>query len=261
LARADETPFAAIYTTEVMPEGAAEVEQWLTWASGKTQESFNSIEGRTEFEYGFSNRFLGALYANYEWTRVVPHGPDAPDGLKDTTRFAGFSAEMIYQVLNPFTDAVGLALYAEPSIGANERALEFKLLLQKNFLDDRLVLAMNANLEYVWVKNAGIWEDETALEFFLGAAYRFAPGWYAGVEFLNENAYSGHIFAGAHAETNAFYLGPTLHYAAESWWATLGLEEQLPLAGNPGGDPAEITHGYLTGAERFRLRLRIGVAL
>src|SRR3954463_4218668 len=67
-AMADESPFASIYTTEVMPAGTAELEQWLTWASDKIQERFDTVQGRSELEYGFSDRFLGSLYANYEWT-------------------------------------------------------------------------------------------------------------------------------------------------------------------------------------------------
>jgi hypothetical protein len=263
-ARADETPFASVYTTEVMPQGAMEVEQWLTWKSSKPDEHFDAVEGRTEFEYGVSNRLLLSLYANYQHTKIDPIGPGAPDGPEDTTRFTGFSAEMIYQVLNPYTDPFGFALYLEPAIGAGERALEAKLLFQKNFLDDQLVLAANINLEYVWAHDvaADDWEHETGLEFYLGASYRFAPGWFGGVEFLNENGYSGHIlFDAAHPQENAFYFGPALHYASENWWATLAVYEQLPWAGNPAHEPDALSHGLLVGAERLRVRFRVGVAL
>ena len=263
-ARADETPFASIYTTEMMLQGAMEIEQWLTWTNSKPDERFDEVEGRTEIEYGVTNKFLLSLYANYRRTKIVPLGPGAPDGPEDTTRFTGFSAEAIYQVLNPYTDPFGFALYLEPAIGAGERALEAKLLFQKNFLDDRLVFAANINIEYVWAHDvaAGILDHETALEFYLGASYRFAPGWFGGVEFLNENGYSGHLlFDDAHAETNAFYFGPALHYAAQGWWATLAVYEQLPWAGNPAHDPGAISHGLLVGAERLRLRFRVGVEL
>ena len=32
-------------------------------------------------------------------------------------------------------------------------------------------------------------------------------------------------------EHSAYFLGPTLHYSAERWWATLGWRHQLPLTG------------------------------
>jgi hypothetical protein len=262
-AQADESPFGSIYTTELLPRGAMEAEQWVTGARGKPDERFDEVTGRSELEYGVSDRFLLSLYANYRWNKVVPHGPGAPDGPEDTTRFTGFSAEAIYQILNPYTDPFGFALYLEPSIGAGERSLEVKLLFQKNFLDDRLVLAGNLNTEYVWVHDVGTgaWDHETGLEFYLGASYRFAPGWFGGVELLNENSYSGHLFEGAHAEANAFYFGPALHYAAPGWWATLAVYEQLPWAGNPAHAPGAVSHGLLVEAERLRARFRLGVAL
>src|SRR6185295_9540298 len=259
-ARADESPFASIYTTELLPQGAIEIEQWLTWKHKKPEEQFDLLEGRTEIEYGFTNRFLGAFYLNYEHSKIEPKGPGAPDGPDDTTKFTGFNAEFIYQVLNPFTDPLGFALYFEPAIGDGERALEFKLLFQKNFMEDRLILAANLNVELVWAHADAldIWERESAFEIYLGASYRVAPGWFAGVELLNENAFDGHL---KHAVDNAYYFGPTVHYAAENWWATLGVFAQLPWAGNPADEPGAISSGYLVGAERLRARLRIGVTL
>jgi len=263
-ARADESPFGSVYTTELLPQGGSEAEQWVTWATSKPDERFDEVEGRTEIEYGITNRFQLALYANYSWTKIVPKGPGAVDGFEDTTRFNGFSAEAIYQVLNPFTDSFGFAVYLEPAIGANERALEGKLLFQKNFMEDRLILAANVNLELEWEHDAAAdeWEHESALEFYLGASYLFAPGWYGGVELLNENGYEGHVlFNHGHAETNAFYFGPALHYGSERWWATLAVYQQLPWAGNPADDAGALSHGLLVDAERYRVRFRLGVRL
>ena len=263
-AQADESPFASIYTTELLPEGGAEAEQWVTWANSKPDERFDEAEGRTEVEYGLSSRFQLSLYANYEWTRIVPKGPGALEAATDTTRFSGFSGEAIYQVLNPFTDAFGFAVYLEPAIGAGEREIEGKLLFQKNFLEDQLILAANVNLEYQWEHDVAAqeWEHGTALELYLGVSYRLAPGWYGGVEFLNENGFEGHLlFDRAHAATNAFYFGPALHYGSETWWATLAVYQQLPWAGNPAHEPGALSHGLLVEAERFRVRFRMGVRL
>jgi hypothetical protein len=99
--QADESPFASIYTTETLPEGETEVEQWATWTSSKPDERFDEVVGRTAFEYGVTSRFQLALYANYARTKIVPYGPGAPDGPADTTRFNGFSAEAIYHLLDP----------------------------------------------------------------------------------------------------------------------------------------------------------------
>src|ERR1700704_1422884 len=116
-ARADESPFASIYTAETETQGEAEVEQWVTWANSKPDERFDEVVGRTEVEYGVTNRFQLALYANYSWTKIVPKGLGAPDGPVGTPRFTGFSAEAIYQLLDPDIDDFGIALYLEPAIG------------------------------------------------------------------------------------------------------------------------------------------------
>ncbi|HYM17556.1 MAG TPA: DUF6662 family protein [Micropepsaceae bacterium] len=258
----DDMPFAWVYPAETGAKGELEVEQWLTFSSNKTQEAYDALAGRTEVEYGAIDRLSLAVYANYAWTRTVPYGPAAPDTRSEASRFSGFSGEAIYQLLDPAADPIGLALYLEPGIQAGERSVEFKLLLQRDLFDNRLVIAANANLEYVWSHaESGGWEQVSALEFLLGLAYRFAPDWSAGFELVNENAYSGHLLAGARAETRAFYLGPTIHYGHDGWWATVGLSQQLPWAGNPGRTPGGTTHGYVTDAERFRLRLRLGFEL
>src|SRR6266446_5829867 len=70
--RADDSPFASIYTTEALPQGEIEVEQWVGWASSKPGEQFDRVVGRTEVEYGVTSRFQLALYANYARTKIVP---------------------------------------------------------------------------------------------------------------------------------------------------------------------------------------------
>lgn len=251
--------FASIYLTDTQPKGAFEFEQWATWAWQKPQEDFRTFEGRSEIEYGITDHWMVALYANYSATRIAPHGAGAPDDTVDETKFDGFAAETIWQVSDPYTNPIGVALYLEPSIGNGTRGLEAKLLLQKNFLDDRLILAANINVEWEWEHEDHEWERASALEFYAGAAYRFAPNWNIGVELLNENEYDKHVFfgGGEHVAT-AFYAGPVLHYAGERWWATLAYSRQLPWANGADG---EIQDSLVTGAERNRVRFRIGVEL
>jgi hypothetical protein len=258
---ADESPFSYVYLTEVLPPGALEIEQWATFAWDKPEEDFSQFKGRTEFEVGISNRFQVAAYLNYAHTRVVPKGPGAPNSAENEWEFESVSAEAIYQVMNPLTQPFGLAFYVEPAVGRHERELELKLLLQKNLLEDRLVLAANAILEYEWEYDHGDWERESALDFYFGAAYRVAPAWFAGGEFLTETGYEGHIFQGSEAETTAYYAGPTVHYATQNWWTTLSMLGQLPWANNHTDEADELTNGYVTGKERWRVRLRVGVPL
>src|SRR5215510_14753022 len=98
-ARADESPFAYTYLTEVLPQGAIELEQWVTWKHKKPQQQFDVFEGRTEIEYGFTDRFLVALSLNYEHVDIEPDFGEP----ENTTKFTGINAEFIYQVWSPFT--------------------------------------------------------------------------------------------------------------------------------------------------------------
>src|SRR5215510_12822751 len=138
-ARADESPFAYTYLTEVLPQGSIELEQWVTWKHKKPQEKFDVFEGRTEIEYGFTDRFLGAFYLNYEHVKIEPDGPGAPNGPEETTKFTGVNAEFIYQVWSPFTDRFGFVLYAESSTDSGTLALECTLPFPKNFQEDSLI--------------------------------------------------------------------------------------------------------------------------
>src|SRR5258706_14530750 len=99
-ALADETPFASIYTTELLPKGAMESQQWVSWKHKKPQEQFDQVEGRTEFEYGVSNKFLASLYANYEHTKIGPNGPGAPDGAAEGMKNDASTAEFFYHALD-----------------------------------------------------------------------------------------------------------------------------------------------------------------
>lgn len=259
---ADESPFSSIYTTDVLPAGGKEIEQWLTWENGRPFETYNRLEGRTEFEYGFTNDFQGALYLNYDWIKNTPKTPDADTGFEDDTHFTGVSGELIYRLTDPYTHPLGFALYVEPLIGADKREIEFKALVQKNFLDDRLVLAGNGVLEYEWTKEGREWEHNTEAKFLLGLSYRVAPNWFAGAEFQYKREFDGHVFSGeSEAAADSFFLGPTLHYTQENWWLTLAAQAQLPTAGNLNGELNETVDGYAHEEPRLSLRLRFGIEL
>lgn len=75
-ALAEESQFAYVYTTDLLPKGAKEVEQWMTWRHGRSQGDFDVWEGRTEVEYGVTDKFQAAFYANYATTRTFHNNVD-----------------------------------------------------------------------------------------------------------------------------------------------------------------------------------------
>lgn len=257
-ALADKSPFAGLYTTDTLPAGAAELEQWLTWKHGRPGQSYDKLEARSEYEYGVTSDLQLGGYLSFEWSRVRPHGAAAAAEAK----FSGVSAEAIYRIWDPYTHPIGVALYIEPAIGPDMRKLEWKLLLQKNFLDDRLVLAANFVLENEWEREAGNWGKKTEFNILAGAAYRFAPNWSGGLEFASQREFDGILpWQSSNAAANSYFLGPTIHYASADYFVTLGVQAQLPWAQNLSGTPGETVGGFAHEEERVRVQLRIGVEL
>jgi hypothetical protein len=278
-AYADEPLFGFLYTTDLLPQGGKEVEEWLTWRHQKNSGYYDQLEGRTEAEYGVTDQLQAALYANYNWTQAYHNGPfgatTPPEQFSDyvvgpndhfnASRFVGVSGEAIYRLLSPYTDLVGLAFYTEPTVGDNFRETENRIILQKNFLDDLLVVAFNFTYapEFRYLPNAtGIgssWQEETDVNFDLGVSYRFIENWSAGFEFLNENEYNSFNFT---QQTNGgYYLGPTLHYGGERFFVQLTAVWQMPWASpHEATVPGALVGGYIgdNDFERFRLRIKAG---
>jgi hypothetical protein len=255
-ARADDQPFLTLYTTDIQPEGGREFEQWLKWKAGHANESFNSFESRSELEYGFTDNLQGSLYLNYDRERTRPHLPLEP---ADSSDAVGVSGELIWRVMNPYFDPFGLAFYVEPSVSALEREFETKILFQKNFLNDTLRWAVNVNFEDTWEKTPlGHWDPTSALEFDTGVAYNVTPDFSVGLEFDNERGFDGLILGGSpDAQTDSYYLGPTIQYIGHPWAVTFGAQMQLPVASNLAGIPGNVVNGYTAGDEHFRLALKV----
>ena len=178
-------------------------------------------------------------------------------------RLNGTSAEFKYQVLSPYKDKVGLALYQEPGYGTIEEAdgtrhqeieLEGKLILEKHWLEDKLISAFNYTLEPEWEKADGDsgFGVHLKMEGSFGLAYRIAPRWYAGLETRVQTE-----FENADLNRSQFvtvFVGPALHYGSNRWWATLTVLPQV------WGWPDSSGTGGLTldDHERLEVRLKVG---
>src|SRR5262249_61027165 len=93
------------------------------------------------------------------------HAGHNPATQFDSYHFESVSLEGIYRLLSPYKDPIGLALYFEPSMGDQETELEWKILLQKNWLEDRLVWALNVKYELENEKTGGgIYEHDRMVE-------------------------------------------------------------------------------------------------
>lgn len=254
---ADDQPFLTLDTTDIEPEMGRELEQNVTWTSGKSGQSFNAIEGETEFEYGFSDQILLAAAAEYDWTRTRDNLAPRSRAV-DGTAFDAVRAEMIYQAMNVYFDPVGVGLLVSPGVGRNSRSVETKLLLQKNFFNDRLRTAINLGGEFGTERNDGAWVDVSTLTLDAGIAYNITWEWSAALEFNAAHDFDGLLLNGrAIPSSSTFYLGPTVQYVTLPWKLTLGAQAQLPWASDATHTPGALDNGFLSDSERFRIMFRV----
>jgi hypothetical protein len=274
VANASESPFGWLYTADVQPPGTFEYEHWSFLQHDQAGGTYEYLQNSEELEYGITNRLQVSGYLNWSYVNARRNEPDGTtagpgtdigpddDPFARYTRwhFDSVALEVLYLMLNPLTDPLGLAVYVEPEIGPDTREIELRIIAQKNFLDDRLILALN-----VWTAferestNAGV-EKATMLELDLGASYRFARNWSAGIEGRNHREFSDYGYT--QPEHSAWFLGPVVHYASQRWWATVGYRHQLPVAETFTREQREVTRGgriYGDEHSRDEFIVKIGI--
>jgi opacity protein-like surface antigen len=268
-AKADENFFGYTYGAETLPAGQTEAYLWVTDRRGKSEGHYDAQDYRLELEHGLTNRLQGSLYLNFASHHIRGLEPEFEDVDRDFG-FQGISTEFKYNVLSPYKDGLGLTLYAEPAWsrihGGGEKGteyeLELKAILQKNFLDDKLIWAANLTAEFEWEREkeedeiTGLveheWEKELAIEATTGLSYRVAPNWFLGVEGRYHSEYPDWTH-GLDREHYALFLGPSLHYGGKKWWFTATYLPQIH--GSP-NEPGSSLH--LDEHEKRELRLKIG---
>ncbi|HUK21554.1 MAG TPA: DUF6662 family protein [Gemmatimonadales bacterium] len=275
---AQESAFGYVITTDLLPKGAREIQQAVTWRHEKIAGYFDGLDFRTEIEYGLTSRLQAALELNYSWNQAYHNGPlgattpaepfsydhPDPDAHYSATRFVGVSGELTYTILSPYTDPFGLALYEDLTGGPQFFESETKLILQKNFLDDLLTFAFNftyaPELRYFSPEaETPSWQEETDVNAYFGVTYRFHRNWWAGLEFLNEREYNSYDFT--EWTNSGYYVGPSFHYGGKTFFAAIVFLEQLPWATvHEATLPGAVVDDrvYDNDFERYRVRLRVG---
>lgn len=255
--RADENLFGYVSGAETLPKGHYDLYQTTTARTGKDAGYYRGWDSETEAEYGVTDKLQvsGTLVQHYFDVKNVP-------GLDDQNRyqFGGVELAAKYRFTSVFKDGYGLALRPEIGFmrhddvaGILERMIYVAptLLYQKNFLDDTLIFAANGGVQLAWGKKpAEEYDHELSLKAGAGVSYRFAPNWFAGVE---THAVSEYPMFNQFEHTVVF-AGPSLHYAARRWWATLSWAWQI------WGREVDATVPRMTFAEETRneFRLKLG---
>ncbi|HAM71761.1 MAG TPA: hypothetical protein DCM86_08975 [Verrucomicrobiales bacterium] len=263
--QAEENPFGYLYTTSIIPRGEWELTQWTTGRVAKDHGSYLGMDFATELETGLTEHLQTALYLKANYHRLKG-AQGSGEVFQDRNRFgvSGTSAELKYQLFSPAKDGFGMALYLEPGYTTihksggeriDEIELEAKLLLEKRWMEDRLIGVFNYTLEPEWERGAGQSSFDTNLymEWGLGLSYRIAEGWRAGVETRVDTEFGGADLGGA--EFVSVSAGPSLHFERGEWWATLTVLPQI------WGWPDEAGKGGYTLAERERIEVRLKVGV
>ncbi len=280
-ARAGESLFGYSYLTDTQPKGKWELEQWYWGRYGKWQGSYANSLYRTELEYGVTDNYQISFYTNERHVYANKNNRDgatggegipenfAGDKAFNRLSWEGISVENLYRIWSPYKDPIGVAIYFEPEFGPHEIELEHRLILQKNFLEDRLITTANFWWALEWDRETGgaerddgtgltphRWKKESQFELDLASSYRFAPNWWTGLESRIHNEIAS--FNPKDIEHTAFFLGPNVHYGGKRWWATATVLFQLPLtAGYNDEQKAAIKDGRIFGDEHEAVEVRV----
>jgi hypothetical protein len=236
---ADENLFGYVKGVETLPEGAWEAYQWVTVRSDKGSGTYTAVDTETEVEYGFSDRFTGTVglrTLSIDTSGIVIDGylPGAKDYALHPSALEVYGK---YNFLRPAIEPLGFAMqfgldygWLDPHSGQDKLTVsaDVDFLLQKYMMEGQLVWVGNFGIETTYADRDDIanlppgfdWPTDPEMEIELklgtGLTYRFAPNWYVGAETSYEVEFETEVGQ----ERWSLFAGPTLHYAAESWWAT-----------------------------------------
>lgn len=260
---AHQEPFGYVRGAQSEPKGEWEVNQWTTARFGKESGRYLGMDFATELEYGITDRLQAALYLTGNYHRIQ-NSAGSSDTFDDRNRFgvSGTSLEMKYQLADPYRQWAGFALYFEPGYSTidgvsgernQEIELELRLIGEKHFFDHRLIAVVNYILEPEFEHEPGDpWETNLAMEWSAGLSWKLGGHWRIGAECRLRTKFEDADLN--HAEHLTFYLGPTLHYSHDRFFATLTVLPQLRGWPNPHG-----TAGlHLDKSEKLELRLKLG---
>ncbi|MFL6569105.1 MAG: DUF6662 family protein [Chthoniobacterales bacterium] len=221
IAHAGARRFTSVYEATTAAPGAFEFESWITWKTERDGDSrFRQLDFRHEVEFGITDRLQMAIYAA-DWSEQRGNSFESEGAV-----YTGSAVELLYNITNPATSALGSAVYGELKIGEDLVSLESKIILQKNL--GPWIFAYNATLEAEW---EGDNLEERAGEFqqTLGASYEITPAFLIGAELLHELEFPDW----KSGEDHVVYAGPNVSVRVGNWWATTTALAQLTNADEP----------------------------
>lgn len=205
-AQAGARRFAWSYESSTATKGSREFEQWVTWKTDRDSDPlYDRLEFRHELEFGLTDRLqLGVYLTDWRYTRT--------SGGSDT-EVRSTAAELIYNLSDPYSAPLGVAIYGEVAIGAEKFALEAKLLLEKPL--GPLVAVSNTVIEAEW-EDEDWAEDVGVFEQTFGLSWESSPSLALGLESVIEKEFPGWE-AGSDLVA---WAGPSASLRLPAFWVT-----------------------------------------
>ncbi len=206
--------FAFIYEAGPSEPGSVEMENFVTFKTGRDGQRFSQVDFRHEFEFGLTKQLQLSVYvADWNYHSGLP---DRSDGFA----YSATAVEAIYNFTNPATDVLGFSIYQEIKGGDALFESESKIILQKNF--GRLITTYNATLEATWEGNA-LRERAGELQQAFGLSYELTHSLSVGMEMLHEVVFPD--WATDRAVHN-FFVGPNVAVHYGEWFTTVAVLAQ-----------------------------------
>lgn len=214
---ANERRFAYTYETGTLPAGVKELEVWNTFRTGRDT-FYSALDNNIEFEFGITDRLMGALYLKNKYAVSV----DAKGVESSGFDLPAVAAEIKWKLLDPVADPLGLGLYFETTVSPKEIELEGKILLDKKF--GPFLAAFNLVGEPGWEYSTTTGRTDFKFEFEgdLGLAFFFNTHFSLGLELRNHNEVASNKW-----QFSSLFLGPVLAFSMEHWWIALSFQPQL----------------------------------
>jgi len=276
-ASADENLFGYVKGAETLPKGSMEFYNFATLRSGKGQGKYVAVDTLHELEYGVSDSFSidGAIKTMSIDTHGLLIDGYLPGPRKFNVHPSGIELGGKYNFLKPALDGIGFATafsleysWIDPHSGRDKNKLSANLefLAQKYFMEGRLIWVGNIGLESTYADRSAIanlpagfdWPTTPEMEIEVtvgtGLTYRFMPNWFFGVETQYQTEFETEVGQ----ERWSVFVGPSLHYGSQKWWATLTWFPQV-VGGKEMYAGQRNTSLHLIEKTKREIRLKVGI--
>jgi hypothetical protein len=240
-ARATPQPLPFTYVYETLPEGSAEVEQYVDLVPEKLYivgppnptSWYLASQFQTEIEYGITDRLELAVYGALLPTPNLSIQAPAP-----LTEGTGLKERLRYRIADEGVLPVDIALYGEVVEYETEFELEAKIILQKRFGDLRIDVNLWAEREWYYATPQQDW----VLNPTAGATYQISPLVSVGVDsWLRAEFSHPSVSPRPFSQGPEYYVGPAVMLDfGKIWWTNAAYFRVTDLNHDFGADPSTV---------------------